>query len=197
VIDAKVFFVNVRHHFGKLNQSQVNGFNVLLSKWEEDYADDDPRFLANPLATAWHETGGAMQAIVERGKKSYFNKYEPTTRLGKSLGNTKKGDGFLFRGRGLVQITGRSNYSKFGIADTPEKALDPETSAHILFAGMREGRFTGRKLADYFNKKVNDPIGARAIVNGSDNAVLIAGYHARFLSAILAAHTKLDVKKLA
>jgi putative chitinase len=57
----------------------------------------------------------------------------------KDLGNTKVGDGVRFKGRGLIQLTGRANYESYGkyasldlltkgnenvIATTPKNALD-------------------------------------------------------------------------
>ena len=49
------------------------------------------------------------------------------------------------------------------------------------------GDFTGKALCDYFNDFANDPVGARMIVNGTDKAQLIAGYHTEFLEAVVAA----------
>jgi putative chitinase len=120
-----------------------------------------------------------MQPIYERGQKSYFNKYEPGTKLGKALGNTSKGDGYRYRGRGLAQLTGRANYRKFNIEDSPDKALEPDIAANILVIGCLKGMFTGRKLSDYTTFQ-----NMRRVVNGTDKAALIAGYAETFLRAL-------------
>lgn len=41
--------------------------------------------------------------------------YNPPSSIAKSLGNTQPGDGPRFKGRGPIQLTGRSNYGKFGM----------------------------------------------------------------------------------
>jgi putative chitinase len=55
----------------------------------------------------------------------------------KDLGNTQKGDGVRFKGRGLIQITGRTNYTNYGkyrgkdylTGDNPKLlSTDPETA---------------------------------------------------------------------
>jgi hypothetical protein len=66
----------------------------------------------------------------------------------------------------------------------PEVALDSLISARIMFRGMAEGWFTGKKLGQYFNDDDDDPINARQIINGNDDDELIAGYHRTFLDAL-------------
>jgi putative chitinase len=68
------------------------------------------------------------------------------------LGNTAPGDGFKYRGRGFIQITGRDNYKKYSalighdILNSPELALRHEVSALIAAAFWSENRCN--QLAD-------------------------------------------------
>jgi hypothetical protein len=57
-------------------------------------------------------------------------------------------------------------------------------AATVAVIFMQKGWYTGKKLSDYFNDTVSDPIKARKIINGTDKAQLIAGYYAEFLEAI-------------
>lgn len=152
------------------------------------------RWAAYMLATVKHECADTYQPVVERGARSYFDKYEPGTKLGKQLGNTAKGDGFLFRGRGYVQITGRANYqgltAKLGLSGDddliahPDSALHPGVAYRIMSYGMRKGSFTGKKLADYVNAGGADYRQARRIINGLDRADTIKGYAVAFESIL-------------
>lgn len=196
MMNRQVFFTHVRASLfgGALRQSQVMGIEVIFDEWDRRKGENLTD-LAYALATTFLETGpaskeGHMQPIFERGPVDYFDKYEPGTRIGKVLGNTQKGDGFRFRGRGLIQLTGRSNYAKakretgVDLIEYPDKALDPKLAARIMFDGMTAGWFTGKKFSDYLRKSPPDFKGARAIINGHDKDVEIAGYATKFYSAL-------------
>ncbi len=184
------FFNGYREVYGKLGQTQVSGLENLLNYAELDTEMTDLRWVAYLLATTKHECADTFQPITERGAKTYFAKYEPGTALGKQLGNTVPGDGYLFRGRGYVQITGRANYQNLGtrlglsgdddLVLHPDNALHPTIAYRIMSYGMRRGTFTGKKLADYINAKGADYKQARRIINGLDKADLIQGYATNF-----------------
>lgn len=181
-----------------LSQGQVDGCEILI---EAALARRLPlNDFAYGLSTTYHETAHTMQPIHERGKRSYFNKYEPGTRIGNALGNTVPGDGYRFRGRGYVQLTGRRNYAvaskKLGVdfLANPDRALKPELAAKILFTGMDEGWFTGRDLSDYIDdideedaEDLREFIEARRVVNGTDKAKMIGEYALAFERALRAA----------
>jgi putative chitinase len=173
-LDPHLFYATVRRHFGPLSQEQVDALNALLVFVERDI---DAGRITIPhaayfLATAKHETADTYAPITERGGRAYFLKYEFRRR---ALGNTRAGDGYRYRGRGYVQITGRRNYTAFGIADTPDAALVPETAWRIMRDGMLRGVF-GRKLTEFVGVGQRDYVGARRSVNGTDRAQLIADY---------------------
>lgn len=74
-----------------------------------------------------------------------------------NLGNTRSGDGWKFRGRGWVQVTGRANYARasqrLGLGDTliadPDRVSELAICAGIVERGMTEGWFRREKLSDH------------------------------------------------
>ena len=186
MIDRAHFYRTIRSLYPKgISQAQVDALNYLLPLFEADVTRGaiTLRQAAYFLATAKHETADTYRPIVEYGPKSYFLKYEWRR---KSLGNTQRGDGYRYRGRGFVQITGRRNYTTFGIDHAPDLALEPATAYGIMRDGMLNGTF-GVPLGRYVPTNECQPadyVNARRSVNGTDKAKKIAAYADVFADAL-------------
>jgi putative chitinase len=186
--ERDVFFNEVRDTLfdGALSQEQVDGMSVILAVWEYQGGGtpmDDERWLAYMMATVHHETATKFWPIEEYGKGQ-----------GHEYGRVDPETSQTYYGRGFVQLTWRENYAKaskiLSLYDDrdlewhPYMALDSLIATRVLFRGMAEGWFTGRKLGQYFNDTEDDPLNARQIINGNDDDELIAGYHDEFLDAL-------------
>jgi len=71
-----------------------------------EFAIVSPMRVAMYIATLGHESCGFRYTRELWEPTPAQQRYEGR----KALGNTQFGDGYRFRGRGLIQITGRSNY---------------------------------------------------------------------------------------
>lgn len=178
-----------------LSQGFVDGVNGLFEAFNkfELLDSSNPLYVSYMLGTAYHETAYTMQAITEYGGVRYFDKYD-TGRLAARLGNTpeKDGDGYKYRGRGHVMITGLDNYKKFtkilgiDLVNVPDLALDPVVSASILVIGSLEGTFTTRKLSQYikYGLDIKEFDNARRVINGTDDARKITNHAVKFLQCL-------------
>jgi hypothetical protein len=182
-MDRAIFFAKARARLfgGALSQPQVEGLDALLDECAARGLAD-ARCVAYVLATACHETGHAMQPVREIGRGK-----------GRAYGAPDARSGLVYYGRGYVQLTWKANYERLGkrlgvdLLGAPDRALEPRLAAAILIAGMVEGLFSGRRLAEFFSPDKTDWIGARRIVNGLDRADIVAGYARAFHDALRAA----------
>jgi hypothetical protein len=195
--DRKIYFDSVRASLfdNSLSQQQVDGQEFVLDAWEKYAGDDDVRWLAYFLATAMHETAQAMWPIEEYGHGD-----------GQPYGVPDPQTGQAYYGRGFVQLTWKENYQradgelpltgKDSCVWNAAKQLDPTISARTGYLGMVEAWFRfPNNLEMYFSDSVDDPYGAREIINGDKTYVpswsngvpignLLADYHADFLAAL-------------
>ncbi|MEO5812331.1 MAG: C1 family peptidase [Rhodanobacter sp.] len=107
------------------------------------------------LAQLAHESMELQYMEEIWGPTAAQRRYEPPSDLARRLGNTQRGDGQRFKGRGPIQITGRANYKTFGdpmgldLVGNPEQAGTPDVAFAI--AGLFWERKGLNELADAGN----------------------------------------------
>ena len=120
------------------------------------------------IAQVGHESG-QFRYVRELGGDQYLSKYD-TGSLAKRLGNTPEadGDGQKYRGRGLIQVTGRNNYAECGEALGLDLVNHPELLEKPQHACMSAAWFwSSRGLSTLADAGKFDTISRR--INGGQN----------------------------
>ena len=129
------------------------------------YYINTPLRISHFMAQIEHESGG-FKYLKELGNDAYFLKYDGR----KDLGNTEAGDGLRFKGRGYIQITGRSNYTvlskdtRIDFLNNP-KLLEQEANGMISALWF----WNKRKLNDLADIDNIDKI--TKVINGGKNGI--------------------------
>lgn len=146
----------------------VPGLNVTMGK----FAIITRLRMAAFLAQIGHESG-QLQYVRELGNDKYLSKYD-TGRLAQRLGNTPAadGDGQLYRGRGLIQVTGRFNYEACSEALFGDSRLlnTPELLEHPVYASMSAGWFWQKEGLNSLADK-GDILAITKRINGGTNGL--------------------------
>ena len=199
---TEAFYTHIRGPlFDRFTQSQVDGINAIFEAFET-HGGGDKRVLAYGLATAYHETGKRMVPVREG-----FKNTDADARAYVQRNYGHKGAkwycwpagvyGQVYYGRGIVQLTWLENYATSSadagvdLVQFPDKMLDTEISARVMFCGLLDGRWNGERkgIAAYLDQ--GDIRNARRTVNGLDRWEDIAGYYETFLEALAGYNTKL------
>ncbi len=88
------------------SHANIIKFLLPLNTTMERFRINTPARMAAFLAQITHESGSLHYVEEIASGEAYEGR--------KDLGNTKPGDGQKFKGRGLIQLTGRANYDRCG-----------------------------------------------------------------------------------
>lgn len=151
---------------GRSKSKFSDEFCEVLNAVMDDYGITTPLRVCHFLAQVCHESGGFRYSKELWGPTEAQRRYEGR----KDLGNVKDGDGYLFRGRGYIQLTGRDNYRRYSQFMDVNFEASPDMVAELPYAIDVAGWFWETRRIN----KAADAGDIRAVtklVNGGTNGL--------------------------
>lgn len=132
------------------------------------------KFLSENLnysATALMRTWGSRFPDLDTADKYAHNPEKIANKVyAGRMGNIEEGDGWKYRGRGLIQLTGRENYANFGHNASVDVLSNPDLLTTPEYATLSAGFFWNkRNLNEYADKM--DIEGITKKINGGTNGL--------------------------
>jgi predicted chitinase len=131
------------------NVSKESGF---AAKYETGYGKTSNERIRKIFGSRVANLSDEQLNEIKKDDSKFFETvYGYQTQKGQELGNTEPGDGFKFRGRGLIQLTGKDNYKRIGkqigvdLVSNPDLVFDSKIGPKVVAA------FVKNKLGDKVN----------------------------------------------
>ena len=140
----------------------IEGVAIYFNQYASQYGITTPLRVCHFFAQAAHESAGFRTLEEYASGAAYEGR--------KDLGNTQPGDGRRYKGRGIFQLTGRANYTKFGkilgldLVGNPKLAEQPETSVRTALEYWKSRNIN-------LNADKDDVVGATRKINGGTNGL--------------------------
>ena len=145
-----------------LARARASAFLPALNSTMEEFGITTPARQASFLAQLAHESGQLVYVRELASGAAYEGR--------RDLGNIQPGDGVRFRGRGLIQVTGRANYAACGKALGLDLLAKPEMLEQTVNACRSAGWFWQSRglnaLAD-----AGDQVAVTRRINGGTNGL--------------------------
>ncbi|MEJ8810783.1 peptidoglycan-binding protein [Variovorax ureilyticus] len=147
---------------GQRQNAIITAVGEVLAVTLQAYEIDNRLRIAHFLAQTCHESAGYRTTEEFASGHAYEGRAD--------LGNVHPGDGVRYKGRGLLQLTGRANYRDVGtrlhvdLENHPEKAAEPVLSLRIACEFWKKNGINAACDAD-------DVVRVTQIVNGGTNGL--------------------------
>lgn len=119
------------------------------------------------LSQVGHESGGLFYTEELASGEAYNNR--------KDLGNTSPGDGPLYKGRGLIQITGKANYKSLSESIKQDLVANPKllggkntgvsTKDQLRLSALSAGWYWNKTKLNQYADQMNPAVGVAAEPN--------------------------------
>lgn len=170
-----------------LDEKWLDGLNKCFDK----YSINTPERQACFLAQVMHESGGfkflsenlnySANALMRTWSsrfpdidtaEKYANNPEKIANkvYAGRMGNIEEGDGWKYRGRGLIQLTGRENYANFGLNAGVDVLSNPDLLATPEYATLSAGWYWNKRNLNELADKM-DIEGITKKINGGLNGI--------------------------
>ena len=134
----------------------------LMNRYADEFEITTPLRWAAYLAQILHESGGLRYSEEIASGKAYEGR--------KDLGNTSPGDGVKYKGRGLIQLTGKYNYLKYKVYCGYDVVAKPELIAKPVGAVRSSMWFWQTNSLNYYADR-KEFIKITKRINGGTNGL--------------------------